>query len=174
MSKNRKRMISAQKVSDITNKVSLCLYVITLIVSIVFFLLVKIYDDSDFSISEAIIGIICMIVIISFLDFYFIAIPFLTINITCLFVMMFNKEKVLLEQGEYTQVYLNLKKNIKMTYKDEKFLDICNSKNVKFFAKPTDINKILLKAVNDYGEMIEILIYDYEFYYQEVFEYERK
>lgn len=174
MSKNRKRMIIAQKVSEITNKVFFYLYAITLILSTLFFSLVKTYDNSDFSIFDIIIGIVGVIVIISFLDFYFIAIPFLTINITCLFVMMFNKEKVLLEQGEYTQVYLNLKKNIKMTYKDDKFLDICNSKNVKFFAKPTDINKILLKAVNDYGEMFEILIYDYEFYYQEVFEYERK
>ena len=170
MSKNRKRMIIAKKISEITNKFSLCLYVVTLILSIVFFSLVK---TGSMSIFDVIIGIICVIVIISFLDFYFIAIPFLTINITCLFVMLFNKEKVLLEQGEYTQVYLNLKKNIKMTFKDEKFLDICNSKNVKFFAKPTDINKILVKAVNDDEEMFEILIYEDEFYYHELFEYEK-
>ena len=61
---------------------------------------VLIYENLDFSIPNVIIGIICVITITSFLDFYFIAIPFLTINITCLFVMLFNKEKVLLEQGE--------------------------------------------------------------------------
>ena len=37
MTKNRKRMIIAQKISEITNKFSLCLYVVTLILSVLFF-----------------------------------------------------------------------------------------------------------------------------------------
>ena len=172
MSKNRKRMIISEKIARISTRVLIYIYIAYIFFVISFFISGIIIKEIDCSMLDIIKNIVAIITLASLSIALYTIIPYFIILFICMFIMIFNKKKILLKRDEFTEVHVNIKENKKTKLKDKIFIDICNSKNVKIFAKPEGIDQILLKGLKYEEEIFEILVYEDEFYYNKMFEYE--